>query len=304
MPTYNHEKYISQAIESALAQETSYSYEILINDDCSTDSTRQIALEYEKKYPNKIRLIYPESNQGLMRSYQRLLGSAIGKYIAILESDDYWTDNKKLQKQIDFLESHPDFGLCVTDYQTVDEYNHVIKAYSKNDDAGRNGNWYGRILFGNFICAGTIVFKRTFYDSACNFGEYLSRGFMTFDYPLLLGISNISKCHYIHENTTSYRILGSSISHNDDYEKNMKFEKSIFDIQNYAIEKYGTGEYSAEEIRRSRIFSLMNKALISRKFSDFVYYAKLYKEKTFKGFVINKFPYLFYFQHILRGIKK
>ena len=72
MPTYNHEKYISQAIESALSQKTQYDWELLINDDCSTDNTRKVAQEYAEKYPEKIKLIYPETNQGLMKSYKRL----------------------------------------------------------------------------------------------------------------------------------------------------------------------------------------------------------------------------------------
>lgn len=304
MPTYNHEKYISQAIESVLAQKTDFSYELLINDDCSTDSTRKIALEYANKYPDRIKVFFPKENQGLMKSYRSLLQKASGKYVAILESDDFWTDRDKLQKQVSFLEANPDYGLCVSDYRTVNENNETIKAFAKTDDEGTDGNWYGKVLFGNFVCAATIVFRKEFYEKACSFDDYLERKFMTFDYPLLLGVLSVSKGHYIHEITASYRILGSSLSHNADYEKNKKFEDSVFDIQNYAIDKYGTGSFTAEEIRKHRIFSMMNKALINRKLSDFVHYARQYNDSSLKGFVIRHFPRAFYLQHKLRGIKK
>ena len=304
MPAYNHAPFIARAIESVLSQETDFSYELLINDDCSSDATRQIALSYEEKFPGKVRVFFPAANMGLMRSYGELLERARGKYIAILESDDFWTDPKKLQKQVSVLENNPELGLCVSDYCTVDEGGRTIRAFQKTDDAGLGGNWYGKLLYGNFVCAATIVFRRSDYEKSCCFGDFLKNNFMTFDLPMLLGVSSVAKCFYVHEITASYRILSGSISNNADYEKNKKFEESVFDIQKYAIEKYGTGSYSAGEIKKARIFSLMNKALISRKRRDFVMYARQYKEATAKGFAIRFFPNLFYFQHILRGIKE
>ena len=126
MPTYNHEKYISQAIESALSQKTQYDWELLINDDCSTDNTRKIAQEYAEKYPEKIKLIYPETNQGLMKSYKRLFEIAQGKYIAILESDDIWISEEKLEKQVSFLEGNEEYGLCATATNLIDSTNELF----------------------------------------------------------------------------------------------------------------------------------------------------------------------------------
>ncbi|MBQ3669931.1 MAG: glycosyltransferase [Treponema sp.] len=302
MPAYNHERFISQAIESVLSQQTDFSYELLINDDCSTDRTREIALSYAERFPDKITVMFPQKNEGLMKSYGRLLSHASSPYIAILESDDLWTDTHKLQKQLSFLASHEEYGLCVSDYRTIDEAGAVIRSFQKTDDEGLDGNWYGKLLYGNFVCAATIVFRRRDFESSCVFSDFLANGFMTFDLPLLLGVSSVSKCWYIHETTASYRILASSISHNADYEKNRCFEESVYDIQKYAMEKYGTGSYSAEEIKKARVFSLMNKALVARRREDFVRYAKEYRDESLKGFVINHFPTLFYAQHVARGI--
>lgn len=126
MPAYNHERYISQAIESVLAQKTNYPYELLIHDDCSTDSTLTIAQNYATKFPDKIKLFTEKENQGLIKSYKRLIEQSNGKYLAILESDDYWLDENKLQIQIDFLESNSDYGIVAGDIISIDENGNII----------------------------------------------------------------------------------------------------------------------------------------------------------------------------------
>lgn len=118
--TYNHEKYIAQAIESVLMQRTNFDYEIIIGEDDSSDNTRQIVKEYKSKYPNKITLflndrknvIYIDGQPTGRWNFVNNLKNAKGEYIALLEGDDYWTDSYKLQKQADFLESHPNFAIC------------------------------------------------------------------------------------------------------------------------------------------------------------------------------------------------
>ena len=108
IPTYYHEKYISQAIESVLAQKTNFEYEIIITDDASKDKTPEIIQEYANQY-NNIRCFINKKNIGL--SNNMLLGKQLctGKYIIELSGDDYWIDDFKLQKQVDFLEKHPEF---------------------------------------------------------------------------------------------------------------------------------------------------------------------------------------------------
>ena len=108
IPTYYHEKYVSQAIESVLAQKTNFDYELIITDDASQDNTQSIIREYAKKYSNII-ININEKNIGL--SNNMLLGKQLctGKYIIELSGDDYWIDEFKLQKQVDFLEKHPEY---------------------------------------------------------------------------------------------------------------------------------------------------------------------------------------------------
>ena len=114
--TYNHAPFIRQCLEGFLMQQTNFPIEIIINDDCSIDGTTEIIREYAEKYPDKIFPIFHEENlysQGIRGMFQRFVfPKARGKYIAICEGDDYWTDPLKLQKQVDFLESHPDYSMC------------------------------------------------------------------------------------------------------------------------------------------------------------------------------------------------
>lgn len=112
MITYNHEKFIAEAIEGVVMQKTNFPFELVIGEDCSTDSTRAICIEYQQKYPDIIKLRLPETNQGMMLNWINNINSGAGKYIALCDGDDYWTDPFKLQKQVDFMEVNPDFALC------------------------------------------------------------------------------------------------------------------------------------------------------------------------------------------------
>ena len=116
--TYNHAPYIRQCLDGFLMQKTNFPFEIIINDDCSTDGTTEIIKEYAEKYPDLIKPIFHEENQykkgvrGMFVKY--VFPKAQGKYLALCEGDDYWIDPQKLQKQVDFLEAHPDYLLCGT----------------------------------------------------------------------------------------------------------------------------------------------------------------------------------------------
>lgn len=120
---FNHENYIRQTIDSILNQQTSFSFEILIHDDASTDRTAEIIREYEHRAPGIVRPIYQQNNQhsqGKNILHEFMMPLARGKYFAFCECDDYWIDPDKLQKQVDYLERHPDCTLCIHNAYTVD----------------------------------------------------------------------------------------------------------------------------------------------------------------------------------------
>ena len=124
--TYNHGPYIKQCIEGVLMQKTSFPFEYIIGEDFSTDETREIVFEYAKKYPQIIRVVTADYNVGSKANGQRCIRRSRGKYMAICEGDDYWTDPLKLQKQVDFLESHLDYSMCFHNAQLVIESSHLF----------------------------------------------------------------------------------------------------------------------------------------------------------------------------------
>lgn len=127
--TYNHAKYFSQAIESVLSQKVNFEFEIIIGEDESSDGTREVALDYQRKYPGKIRVllhnrrdvIYINGRATGRWNFVDTLSHARGKYIALLPCDDFWTDPNKLQKQVDVMEAHPEYSVCGHWVVDVDE---------------------------------------------------------------------------------------------------------------------------------------------------------------------------------------
>jgi len=115
--SYNHAKYISQCLDGLLKQRTNFAFEILVCDDASTDDTAKLIHEYEEKYPNIVVPLYQIENKyskGIKMSATYQFPCAKGKYIAICEGDDYWIDENKLQMQVAFLETNPEYGICYT----------------------------------------------------------------------------------------------------------------------------------------------------------------------------------------------
>jgi len=112
MLAYKHEKFIAQALDSVLMQQVDFDYEIVIGEDCSPDTTREILICYQQKYPDKIRLLLPEKNLGMHDNFIQTFKACQGNYISILEGDDYWTSPYKLQKQVDFLDKNAECTIC------------------------------------------------------------------------------------------------------------------------------------------------------------------------------------------------
>jgi glycosyltransferase involved in cell wall biosynthesis len=121
MVTYNHEKFVAQAIESVVTQRVNFDFKLVIGEDCSPDGTRAICEQYAMQYPDRITLLPSDRNHGPQGNTIRVLYACTGKYIAFCEGDDYWIDADKLQKQVDFLEANQDFSICFSDVVVVDE---------------------------------------------------------------------------------------------------------------------------------------------------------------------------------------
>lgn len=203
--TYNHEKYVGKAIESVLQQQTVFSYELVIAEDCSTDNTRTIIQEYARKYPSIIRLILQEKNVGPANNFLDLLKSANGKYVAYFEGDDYWIDNNKLQKQIEFLETNPEYVLTFHNVDMVSEDDKFIgKIYSLNR---KKVIKFVDLVKGDYTKTCSTIFRNDKNKLKPIFENVLE----PHDTSLYLVLMDGSSAYYFEETMAAYRIHDGGI---------------------------------------------------------------------------------------------
>lgn len=257
MVTYNHERYIAQAIESVLLQKTDFKYKLVIGDDCSFDSTTDICIQYVNKFPDKIILVSNKKNLGLLANYKQLLDNYPAKYIAILEGDDYWTDVNKLQTQYNLLENNQDIGLVHTDCDLLFETGKLQSGcHQKHKRSIQRISVFEELLYKNYIRTATVMFRHELYDKYVSINEYDRLGFKTLDFPMWLDISKHTNFIYLNYSTSVYRIHGSSLSNSSQYKIMAQFYKSTYDIMSYVFGKYDTDVKLQE--------SVLNKCMIAR----------------------------------------
>jgi glycosyltransferase involved in cell wall biosynthesis len=134
--TYNHGKFIRQCLEGVMMQQTSFPFEVVIGEDCSTDNTKDIIREFAERFPCIIKPVYLPANVGGARNgYEFCFPRLTGKYVAICEGDDYWTDPFKLQKQVAYLEQHPEHSFCFHRVASVDEHDRLLQAEQSTEEA-------------------------------------------------------------------------------------------------------------------------------------------------------------------------
>jgi glycosyltransferase involved in cell wall biosynthesis len=252
MITYNHEKYIAQAIESVLAQVTNFPFDLIIGEDCSKDRTREICLEYEKKYPHIITVLQHATNVGIHKNLILTLEACKGQYVALLEGDDYWTDNYKLQKQVDFLDKNPDFVLC---YQKTLQINEVTGKEKITNDNDQPVTGMEEILSrGWFMRTGSIVFRNGIVRQFPSwYYDYSST-----DYMLHILLAQHGKIGFLNEITSVYRTHEGGITR--------EFERKIIAFYKKKLKMLDViDEYL--EFKYSRFIRVLKKDLYNSAFS-------------------------------------
>ncbi|MDA9020614.1 glycosyltransferase, partial [bacterium] len=192
-------------LDSFLMQETNFECEILVHDDASTDGTSDIVREYEKKHPNLFRNVYQEENQFLIQNTLTnvLFPMAKGKYIALCEGDDYWTDPNKLQKQVDFLEANEELSMCFTNGVTITENSLTLDPIISNDYHPNKFDTKYLISKDCRIPTASVVFRKNLLDIDLN-------DFPMGDYPLYYFLSKKGLIGYLSESSVAYRIHQTS----------------------------------------------------------------------------------------------
>lgn len=251
MITYNHEPFISKAIEGVINQKTEYSFELIIGEDCSTDGTMEIVLEYQKKYPDIIRVITSDKNVGACKNDMRTEKACRGKYVAYCEGDDYWHNLLKLQKQVDFLENHSDVGLVHSDadrfyWESNKKIKNAHRYYNRqhNDDSDLTVEF----MKGNYpIYTCTVCVRSDLLMSVLNSDPYLFKSgrFPMGDQCHWRELARIGKFKYLDESLATYTIQPNSLSNSKDYKKKLAFLKAGLEMNFYFLKKYNLPEYVA-----------------------------------------------------------
>jgi len=233
MVTYNHEKYIRQAIESVLEQVGEFMLELVIGEDYSKDSTRAIIKEYEAEYPEIIRLLNNDRNLGMAQNFITTAYSCKGKYVAFLDGDDYWCDSQKLQKQLALFQADPEVGLVHSEYHRYfQKSNTLVKNYHRKKSVTyASGYCYNALILEDTVMTLTaMAVTKDVHDALDSVGSMIA-GWLMYDYPLWLHIAMNKKFAYVPEPLGVYRVLAVSASHMNDALKQIRFETNVFEIR-------------------------------------------------------------------------
>ncbi len=257
MSAYNHDKYIAQCLESIFMQKTNFDFEVIIGDDCSSDKTREILNGYKNKYPGKIKLFLPERNIGMMQMDIATWKMCTGNYLALLNGDDYWTDENKLQIQFDFLEENPDTVMCF----------HQVLVENETDGSSFKTVYLEKdnilpvesLLYGyNPVMTPSVMIKNVFpipdWFSDLPYG----------DMPLYLMLAQLGKIRYIDKLMCVYRIHSKGHWQGDSVYNNLLKDLKFYRVMNEKLDH----KYDAEikKIFAQRYFDLVRVCIIKDNF--------------------------------------
>ena len=309
MITYNHNPYISQAIEGFLLQKTNFKIELIIADDASTDQTQEIIKKYYKSYPDIIKPILREKNIGANLNWIDAFKKCSGKYIALCEGDDYWTDPFKLQKQVDFLEENAEYSLCFhnalvkSSANSATYYFNVNKSVFLRTKPNSTREIKGYEILDNWIIPTASVVFRNVKEGKFDFFRNSKFG----DIFLFLSAVRIGKIYYFEQISSVYRLVPTGLRNaynnkNSDYIGHIKLVQSEFqDIEGIdfvckkmlAIEYFKFCCYSIKTLSIKNFFK-----------SSFYYFIVLGKMMLTKS-PRPKYNYFFYVAEMnLRSLKK
>lgn len=262
---YNHGPYLRRCLDSILSQKVNFRYQIVIGDDCSTDNSQEILREYEQKYPDMFVVIYNEVNIGAAANARNVRLKRVGKYISEGESDDFWTDEYRLQKQVDFLEANPGVIAVGSNYYHADSRGECLRLAMLKWQVNRTYVLKDYLRYGYVIHGNTMMFRNIFPENdekyinlrsvAPLMGDVITR-VLLYSYGDIFVLPDVMHAHSSgEENKTSfgYKSKTKSIEHSYVYCK-------IVD----ALEEYFDGEYNLNELKANRAAALMINKYIRR----------------------------------------
>lgn len=248
---YNHSKYLREALDGIVKQKTNFPFVAIVHDDCSTDDSQSIIREYENNYPNIIRGIYQKENQykkGVKITKEIIEPLMKAKYTAVCECDDYWTDESKLQTQVDYMETHSECSMCYHCYDTVSSDKKLITHYGLQGSGNHVIPVEDVIINENPIQLATVVYRQKLRNQM---PEYFYNA-MVGDYPLYVYMATKGEIYYIDKVMSAYRRHGNNSWVTRMNKKPMAYRKhvnSLIEMMNRFDEETGYQLHSTVENR-------------------------------------------------------
>lgn len=274
--TYNHEKYIEDALKGFVMQKTDFSFLAVVIDDCSTDGTADIVRRYEAQYPDIIKGIYLPHNfrsrgEDKRPYYQEYVDRAT--YWAECEGDDYWTDPYKLQKQVDFMETNPECGLCYTDYNLLEDATQTLtESMFEHKKQYRPISYEQHLLKPGYLAPMTWLYR-------CKLTNLLSKAKIYTDgtYAYMLEFLYNSKVVYIPQATAVYRSHAGSASSPIGDKALFRYTIGVFRTQIHYTQKYSCSEELKHKVLMRGYLSKLPIAIMAEN-EDFLREAKMFME--------------------------
>lgn len=284
--TYNQETTIRQTIDSILAQKGDFDLELVIGEDCSLDNTFAICQEYADKYPIsnvkcQIVLLPNQKNLGIMANFARVMKACTGDYVGICAGDDYWCDEHKLQKQLDYFRAHPDVGVVSTSgyrhYVLRDEMVPGLTPLQPIEDGDIKKFYFSPDYKGGvYAMPLTLLIKRDLFKFI-DFDEYIRRGFPVEDFPMQAVLAQHTKWGYINDLCVVYRVYKESATFISlDHPKYLWYHKGVADVRRYLNELFPNDICFSEEWLQEYVF-----------YKEFLLYLHQFKYKEAKQLIAN-----------------
>ncbi|MGC9151787.1 MAG: glycosyltransferase family 2 protein [Microbacter sp.] len=231
IPSYNRADKVSETIDSILNQTCNFDFEIVIGDDCSTDNAREVLIQYQKKYPEKIILLFHESNVGLAANWATCVKMCRGKYLSNCDNDDFWHNPNKLQLQVDFLESHPDYGVIHSDYRTLNRKTGIIHEIIVHNYQ-HTTPLHQFIFNGKFkFCNATMMYRTELINKYVNLDDYIKYQFTLQDWGTWVILAKYTNFYCLPVSTATLCLETDSITRPKSYkeiETRLSKEKQLY----------------------------------------------------------------------------
>lgn len=258
--TYNQQDTIAQTLDSILCQQGDFDLELVVGEDCSQDNTPAICRAYADRFPDKVVLLQSAQNVGIMCNFANTIDHCTGDLIAICAGDDYWCDAHKLQKQMDYIASHPACGVCTTSgYRYLVRRNEMVPDLAPQQpiEDGDVRTFYFSSTYqgGVYAMPLTMLFRRELLQYI-DFDAFIKCGFPVEDYPMQAIMAQHTRWGHIPDKMVVYRVYSESATFiSYDHPRYMDYHRGLMSIRRYLAEKYSVDLYNySEEYANEYVF--------------------------------------------------